>query len=110
MTTLGLDRLAGRCTHGFDLKAHHPAFCGCQDGNEWATFLAALRSAADDQGHVSQNRVRPLVRGRIEPKHVGQLYRRARSEGLIRQVGWEQSDDTEGGNADKQCRVYALTG
>lgn len=106
-TTLNLDRLAGRCAHGFDIKAHHPALCNCTEGSEWATFLAALRAACDDQGRVSQTRMRPLIAS-IPPKHRGQLYRRARSEGVIEHIGWENSTDLDGGNGDKQQRLYRL--
>ena len=27
--TLGLERLTGRCAHGFDIATQHPALCSC---------------------------------------------------------------------------------
>ena len=54
---------------------------------EWRTFTAALRAAVRDDGTVHACDVRPLVRGRIEPKHIGESWRRARNEGLLVEVG-----------------------
>lgn len=53
------------------------------------------------------NDVRPLIRGRVAPKHVGQMYRRAKSLGLLVDVDrWEPSTDEAGANTDKPARVY----
>jgi hypothetical protein len=98
-----------RCARGFHLTAQHPALCDCQDGDEWAVFTAALFAAARD-GRVHQRVVRPHIRGRIEPNHVGILYRRALSEGLLREVDHERSDDVDGKNAGRLEPVYALRG
>src|SRR5690348_12067946 len=88
--------------HGGDSSPVAPA-------DEWAIFKAALRAAVRDDGTVHQSDVRPRIRGRIEPKHIGQLWRRARSEGLVRDTGErEPSDDVAGRNADKLDRIYAL--
>ncbi len=110
---LGLANLNGRCAHGF-----HPTqrrFHDCPDlapvapPTEWSIFTTALKQAVRDDGSIHQADVRPLIRGRIEPKHIGQLWRRARSEGLVRDTGErEQSNDVAGRNADKLDRVYAL--
>lgn len=94
-----------RCAHGY-APNQHPGLCGCGDA-EWHIFTRALKLAADDAALVSQTRMRPLLRG-IEPKHIGQLYRRARKDGLIEVAGWEPSTDVAGGNADKQQRLYRL--
>ena len=76
--------------------------------DEWQVFVAAVRQVAVD-GLVHQCDMRPLLRGRVAPKHVGQLYRRARAEGLLRDTGdREPSNDVAGGNADKLDRIYAL--
>jgi hypothetical protein len=72
---------------------------------EWAVFLKALRTSVDDRGLISQTRVRPLIQS-IPPKHRGQLYRRAMSEGLIRPDGYEPSTDLKGRNTDKPQRTY----
>lgn len=109
MNTLGLDQRADRCAHGF-AAIQHPQCCACKVGvtSEWSVFLAALRSAGHD-GLVHQRDVRPLIRGRIEPKHIGTLYRRAKAEGLLVDTGdREPSDDTAGRNADKLDRIYEL--
>ena len=75
--------------------------------DEWAVFLAAVQQAAASSadGLVHQTAVRPLIAA-IPPKHRGLLYRRARTEGLLREVGWEQSTDVAGRNGDKQQRIY----
>lgn len=108
MTTLGLERLPNRCAQGF-APQHHPAFCECADLGEYAIFTAALRAAADATGLIHQRDVRPRIRGRIKPRHVGTLYRRARAEGLIVDTGErEPSSDVAGGNSDKLDRCYRL--
>ena len=99
----------GRCAFGFAIVEQHPALCQCTDADEWAVFTAALVSAAKD-GRVHQADVRPHIRGRIEPKHIGTLYRRARAEGLIREVDHERSDDIAGKNAGRLEPVYELRG
>lgn len=76
--------------------------------DEWAVFVAAITQAARD-GEVHQSAVRPLIRGRIEPKHIGTLYRRAKAEGLLTDTGRrEPSNDVAGRNSDKLDRIYAL--
>lgn len=109
MTTLGLDALATRCPNGYDIATQHPGLCGCSARvDEWQVFTAALRQVAVD-GIVHQSAMRRLIRGRIEPKHVGTFYRRAKAEGLIRDTGErEPSDDAAGRNSDKLDRIYAL--
>ncbi len=89
---------------------HHRAHrCACRtEDGEWALFVAAIRQAADADGTVSQTRVRPLIRGRIQPKHIGSCYRRATASGLLVEVGREDSTDVAGRNADKLQRVYRL--
>lgn len=107
MSTLNLERIPGRCPNGF-AAVQHPRFCECADLSEWAIFTAALRSAARD-GVVHQSAVRPLIRGRIAPKHIGTLYRRAKTDGLLVDTGErEPSDDVAGRNSDKLDRIYEL--
>lgn len=106
-TTLNLERLPGRCPNGF-AAIQHPRFCECADLSEWAIFSAAVKAAARD-GLVHQSAVRPLIRGRIKPKHVGQLYRKARTTGLLVDTQErEPSNDTAGRNTDKLDRIYKL--
>lgn len=106
MTTLGLDRLPDRCTQGF-APCHHPSFCNCADLGEYVLFVSALKAATRSDGTIHQADVRPAIRGRIEPKHVGTLYRRAKSDGLIADTGQrEPSNDTAGRNGDKLDRIY----
>lgn len=102
-----------RCSYGYDLATQHPGLCNCQDGREageWSIFRAALAGSVRPDGTVGVNDVRPKVRGRIEAKHIGTLWRRAAAEGLIRHHGWESSTDAIGRNADKQSRVYRWLG
>lgn len=76
--------------------------------DEWATFKAALIKARRVDGTVHQCDVRPHIRGVIEPKHVGQMWRRARSEGLVAELGHERSNDTAGRNAGRMEPYYEL--
>jgi hypothetical protein len=90
--------------------AHVPTQgCRCDTG-EWAVFVAALRAAskARTDGRVHQSAVRPLIRGRIQPKHIGQSYKRAIREGLLTPVDHEKSDDEIGGNSHRLEPVYEL--
>lgn len=116
--TLGLEVDADRCQHGYHIS-QHPTFCGCTEMTEWAIFTAALASAArpgrhEDcaigERHVHQDNVRPRIRGRIEPKHIGGLYRRAKQERLLVHIGKEPSGDSEGRNTHHDSPVYALRG
>lgn len=76
--------------------------------DEYAIFVAAVRSSRRADGTVHQGDVRPLLRGRVAPKHIGTLYRRAKAEGLLRDTGErEPSNDFAGRNADKLDRIYA---
>lgn len=95
-----------RCDHGY-AEIQHPALCNCDDMGEWATFARALRTARRNDDTVHVNDVRPLIRGRVESKHIGQFYRRAKSLDLLVDVDrWEPSTDEAGGNTDKPARVY----
>lgn len=108
MSTLGLERLPGRCAEGY-APVHHPKFCRCAQfgGTEYQTFVRVLKSVRRPDGTIHQADVRPLIRGRIEAKHVGQLYRRAVGEKIIDWTGRrEKSDDVIGRNSDKLERVY----
>ena len=96
-----------RCTGcGFHLAVQG---CRCVD-SEWNVFELALRSSVRDDGTVHVNDVRPKIRGRVEPKHIGSSWRRARALGLIKLIpgpsGWEESTDTASRNADKLARIY----
>lgn len=99
-------RQPGRCKGcGFHLETQG---CRCL-GSEWQFFLMALKQATRADGTIHQRDVRPLIRKKIAPKHIGLFYRRARSEGLISETGtWEQSDDVVGRNAHKPERIYVL--
>ena len=75
---------------------------------EWAEFVAALRYVAEPrEGLIPPNALRPLVRGVVAPKRLGAFTSRAVARGLIEATGdWQVSDDTEGRNAGRPCRVY----
>ena len=116
VTTLGLERIPGRCAHGFDLATQHPGLCACQVEQrplgaitpaEWATFTAALSKVARG-GEVHQRDMRPLIRGRIKPSHIGACYTRAIAMHLIREVRRERSNDVKGRNTNKDEPVYEL--
>ena len=61
-------------------------------------------------GHVSQNRVRPVIAGRVFHKRVGPTYRALCLAGHLRADGWEVSSDEAGRNSGKPCRTYVWTG
>lgn len=77
---------------------------------EWQEYRRALRLCADPfTGVLDPNKLRRCIRGRIAPRRIGAFTNRAKSEGLIADTGeWQISDDTEGRNAGKPCRVYRL--
>lgn len=76
---------------------------------EWAEFVAALSIASGDGGQVDPNQFRKLVRGHVAPRRIGAFTNRAKAEGLIVDTGeWQVSDDHEGRNAGRPCRVYRL--
>lgn len=133
-----LARVPGRCPHGFHPAQRHsctqtpsPAHVAAVadrlvtgqpwaanrprvnagEGSEWTFFISVIRKVTRADGTLHQGDVRPLIRGRIPAKHIGQLWKRARNDGLIVDTGeWERSTDVEGRNGDKRCRVYALAG
>ena len=77
---------------------------------EWDAFVAALHKAADDQGVIYPNRLRPLVRGVVAPRRIGAFTNRAVRSGLVAYTGgWQVSDDVDGGNAGKPARVMRLS-
>lgn len=77
---------------------------------EWNTFVAALRRCADPfTRRVDPNEFRRCVRGEIAPRRIGAFTSRAKAEGLLLDTGeWQVSDDVEGRNGGKPCRVYRL--
>lgn len=115
-----LAALSGRCAHGWHIAAQGCPTCvpvapdqgkagAAGTTDEWSLFVAAVRQVARPDGTVHQGDVRPLIRGRIAPKHIGSLYRRARSEGLLVDTGQlEPSTDSAGRNTDKQSRIYRV--
>lgn len=107
---LGLHLLPGRCSEGF-APVQHPRFCLCPafGGTEWQVFVRVLKSVKRPDGTIHPGDVRPLIRGRIEHKHIGQLYRRAVGEKILEFTGRrEPSNDTVGRNTDKLDRIYIL--
>lgn len=110
MTTLttSLAALPNRCSHGWapEQRPLHdcPEFA---PADEWSIFTAALRQAAVN-GVVHQDKVRPLIKGRVFHKHVGQFYARARREGLLTLLTEEQSKDHAGRNTHHKSPVYEL--
>lgn len=100
----------GRCDFGFHIETQHPGLCACRDGSEWALFVKALKAAVDmaDDGLLHQRFVRPLIRGRITPKHIGQCWKKARDEQLVVEAGHERSNDREGRNAGRMEPYYRL--
>ena len=97
----------GRCSYGY-AQQQHPDLCGCSE-SEWAIFAAAVRAVVRTDGTVHQGDMRPRLRGKVAPKAIGTLYRRAKAEGLLVDTGErEPSNDARGRNTDKLDRIYAL--
>lgn len=107
---MNLDALAllpGRCAHGYHVTQR--TLCETCTPTEWSLFRNAVLAAARPDGTVHANDLRPLIRDRIAPKHVGLMYRRAKADGLLVDTGIkEPSTDTQGRNADKDARIYRL--
>lgn len=100
----------GRCPGcGAHIKTqgHSKACAPVAPESEWAVFVAALKAAAVDRV-VRQSKVRPLIRGRIEPKHIGLAYKRAIREGLLVERTPERPDDELGKNAGRWEPTYEL--
>lgn len=98
-----------RCPSGYDLATQHPHLCPDCPVDEWAVFLDAVRRSVRD-GRVHLSDLRPKLRGRIAPKHIGLMVRRARAEGLLVEVAHERSDDVQGRNAGRMEPLYAWRG
>ena len=80
-----------------------------QAPDEWAVLVAAVNKvAAEHDGEVDWTHVRPIIRGRIEPKHVGTLVRRARREGLLIEDHFDRSEDVVGKNAGRMEPKYRI--
>lgn len=76
---------------------------------EWDQFAQALVDAADPFGVINPNRLRPLVRDRVAPHRIGAFTNRALKSGLVEYTGeFVVSDDHEGRNAGRPCRVMRL--
>lgn len=108
---------SGRCEHGYHLATQGCVVCvpvaplGMVTPTEWAVFVAAVKAVARPDRTVHQCDMRPLIRGRIEHKHIAQCYRTAKSKVvglLVDTKEREESDDAIGRNTDKLDRIYSL--
>ena len=78
---------------------------------EWQRFTQALEAASDLSGRIDPNRLRGLLRNVVAPRRIGAFTNRAKAERLIVWTGeWVESDDVEGRNGGKPCRVYRWVG
>lgn len=79
---------------------------------EWSDYVAALSTvAANHDGLIPPNELRPLVRGKVAPRRIGAFTHRALSQGLVRRTGdWQISDDREGKNAGRPAPVMEWVG
>ena len=96
----------GRCPAGY-ASQQHPDLCACGAADEFAIFRRALLKAVDSEGVIRQGAVRPLIRS-IPPRRVGPCYARAKREGLLVEIGREQSTDHAGKNGHHTAPVYSL--
>jgi hypothetical protein len=107
---MSLDAYLRSCADRCSGCGYHVPSQGCRCGgptDEWGIFLVAVRAAARGD-RVHQRDVRPLLRGRIEPKHIGLQYRRAIREGVLVEIAREQSNDEAGRNTNKWEPIYEL--
>lgn len=106
-----LSTRSDRCDAGW-AENQHPQFHACDyfGGSEWTTFTRVLRESVRGDGTIHQADVRPRLRGRIEPKHIGLCWKRAKRDGLVVEAGFERSNDEEGKNAHRMEAFYELTG
>jgi len=76
--------------------------------DEWDLYVEALRTVAiQHAGDIYPNALRKRVRGLVAPKRLGAFVSRALARELIAPTDrWEISDDHEGRNAGRPCRVY----
>ena len=76
------------------------------------TIARAIRDdALAHDGHVSQNRVRRVIGGRVFHKRVGPVYRALCLRGDLLPDGWEVTEATElGRNGGKPARTYRWVG
>src|SRR5690606_22723751 len=76
--------------------------------DEWDLYVEALRTVAiQHAGDIEPNALRKRVRGLVAPKRLGAFVSRAIARGLIAPTGeWVESDDREGRNAGRPCRIY----
>lgn len=116
MTTLALDRLPGRCAHGFHVASQGCADCGvafkfagqaraaAAHPNEGARVETAVRQLAATGKPFSANQARALhgQKGGV----VGATFTSLRKEGVIRPVG----DETSGGASAHGHRIYRWVG
>ena len=79
---------------------------------EWTAYVNALIIAAECEGGIIRpNVLRPMVRNHVAPRRIGAFAHRAISQGLVAYTGeYEVSDDTEGRNGGKPCRVMCWIG
>lgn len=119
MSTLGLERLPGRCVHGFDLKTQHPRLCSCA-GVQLKVRGQAIASAAhpDDRSKVeaaireAAASGRPFSANSIRDQHgvtggvVGAAFTAMRKAGVIRSCG----DDDSTGDSAHGHRIYQWIG
>lgn len=113
---MNLDALAllpGRCQHGF-APQHTDHRCGASaepSGVDAAypVFVAALRRAVrEDQTIHATDVRRELAAQQIPPRTLSSCWRRAKSRGLLDEVGIERSDDHKGRNAGRPEPYYRL--
>jgi hypothetical protein len=83
--------------------------------HEWDRFVHFLEFAAgtmaSNRDLINPNVLRRLIRGEVAPKRIGAFTSRAVARKLIEPTGeWEISDDREGRNAGRPCRVYKWIG
>jgi hypothetical protein len=99
-----------RCEHGYHATQNCPSCTPVAPASEWSLFTAALKTAARADGTVHACDVRPLTHGRIEPRRLSALWKRARREGLLTEAGHERSDDVAGRNSHRMEAYYELRG
>lgn len=90
------------------------AVCALVDGDpvharDRAAVIGAVREAARLNGdRISRNDIAPLIPAWVFPNVVGAVISALRSKRVLTwaEKRWATSDDINGGNAGKLCRIY----
>lgn len=107
--TASLAAMRGRCPHGYALPEQAALHaCDADKDADYARFRALLKAAVREDGTVHACDMRPRTAGAFEPRRLSSLWKRARHERVLVEVGTERSNDEAGKNAGRWEPYYEL--